>query len=66
MQESSEDELSELLPSWESEGLTWEIFGTSTQSDIEDLKNFWFPQDVILKMRLHNIWVRHPIQMKGI
>ncbi len=66
MEMSSVEELSELFPALNDQGLTWEIFGTLAQSDIDNLKNVWFPHETVSKTKLQNIWDRHPIHIRGI
>lgn len=57
---STEGELTGIYPDWRTEGLTWAALGSSTQSDLDELKTLWFPGKPQLKMRLQYIWKRHP------
>ena len=41
-------------------GLTFEVFGNATQHIVEALQNELFPNQAVLKARLHDLCVRHP------
>ena len=56
---STIEDLNAVNPNWNSQGLTWEIFGTATQELMNSLMTDW-NLNTIQKMTVHNIWIRHP------
>ena len=62
---SSEDELRNIVPNWAAQNLSWEEFGTCTQTDLDGLKNLWFRNDPIGCVKIQNVWVMHPLRKQG-
>ena len=61
---STEEELALLKSNYTDDGLTWDDFGLCSETNITDLENEWFCNSAPKRVKLHSIWVRHPIRQQ--
>ena len=58
MSASTSADFEKLIPT--DAGLTFEVFGNTTQRDVDALKDELFPRKAVLQAQLQDLWVRHP------
>jgi hypothetical protein len=60
MDQSTVQELHAIYPNWNTNGITWENFGTATQELLNNLMTDEWNLSLIAKLNVQNIWLRHP------
>jgi hypothetical protein len=60
---STEEELYSLKPGFTDE-ISWIAFGNCSQENINDIEREWFPNSTIKRVKVHDIWARHPIRQQ--
>ncbi len=62
---SSVEELAQINPNWDANGLTWNVFGSSPEEMVNRLALKWFTDDPVTQMKFYDIWNRHPLRLTG-